>query len=261
MKYSVLVFLLLFSGVAFAQTPTEIERDLVRLYGDVEKYSSYSGSYSEEREESLYKANDAFKAGLLKATAKNPSVLRHSFPELSEQIVITTSPDGKFRAYSWDQLSGGTMHFYDVVYQYESGGRVYSSSTEGFEGDPLGFVNSIYDVDLPSGRIYLVVTTSVLSTSLRGQSVTAVKVKRGQISEDVAVFKTGSGMRGSIGFAYDFFSVVDREERPVKLFDYDSKSKILSFPVVIEDEATPQGRVTDRRIKYALQNGIFVKSK
>ena len=52
---------------------------------------------------------------------------------------------------------------------------------------------------------------------------------------------------------------IDREERPVKLFTFNETRKEFKFPIVIEDEETPQGRVTNKFITYRFNGTHFVR--
>ncbi len=67
--------------------------------------------------------------------------------------------------------------------------------------------------------------------------------------------------RHKVGFEYNFFSVVDRKERPIKLILYDKTTKTLKIPVVIEDEEFQNGRVTNKFISYKFDGTYFVKVK
>lgn len=245
----------------FAHTNEQIEAELLTLLGEVEKYSGYSGEYSEDQDAKLSEANIAFREKFLAATEQHASILRYGFPMLDKKISIATSPDGKLRVYSWDTLSGGTMHFYEKVYQFQGVEGVLSRGTFGAEGDPGGFAHNIFDIETKTGTVYLVSSTSVLSTSLRGESLAAYQIDGNSISNGVKIFKTASGITDSISFGYDFFSVADRRERPLRLFDFNPKTKSVSFPVVLEDQKTPQGRVTASKIVYRYNGAHIVRVK
>lgn len=240
-----------------AHTNEDIENELLRLLNEIDKYSSYKGEYSEGSERKLKAANDAFRKTLLTMTAQHASTLSYPFPKLNEKISIETSPDTHLRIYSWDTLTGGTMHFYDNVYQYRGAEGVYSTGTFGQAGDPGAFANSIFNIDTKTGTVYFVGSTSVLSSSLRGESLSAFQIDGNSLSNGVRIFKTQSGMTDSISFGYDFFSVAGRRERPVRLFDFDPGTGSVSFPVVIEDRETPQGRVTNSKIVYRFNGAHF----
>jgi hypothetical protein len=59
-----------------------------------------------------------------------------------------------------------------------------------------------------------------------------------------------------LGFSFDFFSVVDRAERPVKLIDYNAIEKTISIPVVWEN-----GKVTSKLIVYKFTGEYFEKKQ
>ncbi len=242
--------------VSLAQTTQKIEQELVSHISDVKKYSAYQGNYEADL---LSKANEDFKSKLLKFT-KQSSVLKHNFRELSKHIEIATSEDGKFRIYTWDTESGGTMHMFDSVFQFQgSDGKVYSKGDYWEEGDAGAFVSDIYGIDTKGGKVYLARFHSILSTSDSYQTVKLFKI-RGSSIKDAKLFKTNSGLTNLLSFEFNFFSVVDRKERPIKLFEYDPKTKTLKFPVVVEDKEFPNGRVTDKFIKYRFNGTHFVKS-
>jgi len=81
-------------------------------------------------------------------------------------------------------------------------------------------------------------------------------VENGKLNQSVKLIKTAEGINYYIGFEYDFFSVVDRPERPVKLIKYDKSKKIIYIPVVYDD-----GTVTKKFIQYKFNGKYFEKYK
>lgn len=256
-KYKFVLFVIvILTASAFGQTSETLESELVGLYGKINDNSAYTGNSDGEL---LEKSNDDFKQKILKYTKLAPT-LKHEFSELEKEISIVTSEDGKFRVYSWDRLDGGTMHFFETVYQFQgTDGKVYSSSRELEEGDSGSFVHDVFTVDSKAGKIYLVCTTSIGSTQDSFQNLRLFKIGKAELSSDVKLIKTKSGLTDSIGFGYNFFSVVDRSERPIKLILFDKKTKTFKIPVVIEDKKFPNGRVTDKFISYKFNGTYFVK--
>ena len=253
----VLFIIVLFSVSVFGQTPKTIEKELVGLYGKINENSAYTGNSDSDL---LEKANEEFKQKLLKNT-KIASTLKYKFTDLEKEVSIATSEDGKFRVYSWDRLDGGTMHFFETVYQFQGAdGKVYSKSRESEEGDSGSFVYDVFTVDAKAEKIYLVCTTSIGSTQDSYQNLRLFKVGKNDLIDDVKLIKTNSGLTDSIGFGYNFFSVVDRKERPIKLILYDRNTKTFKFPVVIEDKEFGNGRVTDKFISYKFNGTYFVKA-
>jgi hypothetical protein len=250
------LFLLAFSG--FAQTPQKIEQELVTSLKQVQKYSSYGSSFDDEK---LSRANDAFEAKLLKYT-KIPGTLSYKFPALSKLMANASSDDGKFRIYSWDTQTGGTMHEYSRIYQYQGAdGKVYSKSEESSEEDGgIGsFVTDIFTVNSKEGKIYIVCSTFVGSTQDHSQSADLFKIKDSTLIDKVKQIKTAAGLTDTLNFEYNFFSVMDRKERPIKLILFDKKTNTLKIPVVINDDKFPNGHVTNKFINYRFDGTYFVK--
>jgi hypothetical protein len=251
------IFLLAFAIPAFAQTNAQIEKELVAAITELQKYSTYGGGYDEDK---LSKAQDTFEEKLLKYT-KTASTLSYKFAALDEEINIATSDDGKFRIYSWDLQDGGTMHDYARVYQYlGADGKVYSKTdSRDEEGGGGSFVTDIFTLDTKGGKVYIVCSTFIGSTKLRFQSADLYKIDGKALDDKVNLIKTKSGLTNTLNFEYDFFSMVDRTERPIKLISFDKKTKTLKIPVVIEDKEFPDGRVTKKFITYKFNGKYFVK--
>ncbi len=248
---------LLFIASISAQTPQKIEQELVSHIENVKKYSDYRSNYDGDK---LSAENESFKSKILKYT-KQSAVLKYKFSELDKHIDIATSEDGRFRIYAWDTESGGTMHIFDSVFQFQgSDGKVYSKGDYWEEGDAGAFVSDIYGIDTKGGKVYMARFHSILSTSDSYQTVKLFKISGSSI-KDAKLFKTNSGLTNLLSFEFNFFSVVDRKERPIKLFEYDAKTKTLKFPVVVEDKEFPNGKVTDKFIKYKFNGTYFVKLK
>ncbi len=255
--YGFLFLLIALTVSVSAQTPQKIEQELIKLYAKVNDNSAYKGDNNSDL---LEKANVEFKAKILEYT-KVASTLKHKFDDLDKEITITTSEDGKFRAYSWDRLDGGTMHFFETVYQFQGkNGKVYSNSVETEEGNAGGFVYKIFDVETKLGNVYLACSYGIGSTQDRFESVGLYRIDGNNLNDKVKLFKTKSGLTNSIGFSYNFFSVLDKKKDSTDLMFYDKKTKVLKIPIVIEDKEFPNGRVTDKFISYKFNGTYFVKN-
>ena len=257
MRLSILAILfLLFTSAAFGQTPAAVEREFVGYLENISKYGSYGGAYDDEK---LAKSNADLKDKLLKY-GKRADIMKFGFPGLKDKMYVTTSKDGRLRTYSWDLETGGTMHDFSSVFQYRGkSGKIYSSAE--FEEDESAgaFYHQIFQTDTTGGPIYLGVSTFIGSTSYAGQTIKAFRINGEKLDTDVKVIRTTSGIKNSVGFAFDFFTVVDHPKRPVRLFFYNEANKSFRFPVVIEDKRTPQGRVTSKFITYRFDGKYFVK--
>jgi hypothetical protein len=248
--------LLAFSGAtAFAQTPAAIESELLGHLADIAKYGSYGGEWDDDK---VYAANDAVQEKLLRY-GNRPDVLKFPFPRLRAEMFVATSKDGKFRVYSWDKQTGGTMRDFAAVFQYNlPAGKVAVIAENDGDDDSAGsFYPEIFQLAAGNRTIYLLTSTFIGSTSMHGQSIRTVEIERDKLNLSARLIKTASGLTSSIGFGYDFFSVVDRPERPIKLFEFNERRREFRFPVVLEDEKTPQGRVTNRSIAYRFNGRHF----
>lgn len=253
--------LIIFSFLASGQTNAKIESELTSAIKEVQKYSNYGDNRDDDK---LYKAGAAFEKMLLKYT-KNSATLRYGFPKLGDLIIIATSEDGRFRTYSWDEETGGTMHDYSVVYQYQgTDGKIYSRTDKratAEDGGAGSFIYSIYEVNSGIANIYVACSTFIGSTNDHYGSAGLYKIEKNRLADNIKLFKTAKGLTDSIGFEYNFFSVVDRKERPIKLIQFDKKSQTLKIPIVIADEKDSLGRVTNRFINYQFNGTYFVKIK
>jgi hypothetical protein len=252
---------LLLSIASGAQTLQRVETELIGHLDKLDKASNYGGSADYEV---LAAENTALQKAFVKYGSR-ADVMRYGFPKLKKKIYITTSLDGKLRAYSWDTNEGGTMHDFLTVFQFKgAGGKVHTWTEpygQSMEDRGAGtFVTQIFQTKTAADTIYLVVDTFIGSTSLAGQGIHAYRITGDKLDRNAKVIRTSSGVTDSISFGYDFFSVVDHPERPVKLFFYDDAKRSFRFPIVIEDSKTPQGRVTNKFITYRFDGKYFVKA-
>ncbi|AEA44551.1 hypothetical protein [Fluviicola taffensis] len=181
--------------------------------------------------------------------------LTYSFKSLTEEnsCNVNTSKDGLFRIYSWDSQLGGTMRFFNVIYQYRTGNNIkiqlYRSNTE---DDPAWFCSDIFTVKAKKNTFYLAITNGIYSTKDMKQSIKAFELTNQGINDRVLLMKTDEGLQNSLDVYYDFFSVVDRPERPVSVIRYDSKKKIISVSTTNEKD-----EITNNYITYSFNGNYF----
>ncbi|MFL6373851.1 MAG: hypothetical protein ACJ73D_04205 [Pyrinomonadaceae bacterium] len=258
MKYTIgTAILLVLSTALFSQTPQALEQDMATYLAGMVKYGSYGGSFDDAQRSK----NEAMLREAIEKNGTRRDVLDYEFPKLQDKMYIVTSPDHHFRIYSWDSEDGGTMHDFQYVVQYrgKSGSVAIWNPVFGADDSGGGFYTDVFQTDGPEGPIYLAVSTYIGSTSLNGQTIQAFSVRGDKFVDRALLIKTAKGPTNSISFAYDFFSVVDHPERPVKLVIWNAADKSFKFPVVIEDAKTPQGRVTNKFITYRFDGKYFVK--
>ncbi|HEY2847447.1 MAG TPA: hypothetical protein VGI80_06495, partial [Pyrinomonadaceae bacterium] len=105
---------LLLTSTAYAQTPQAVENDLVAYLDNMAKYGSYGNAYDDKK----LSDNAARLREVLTKNGTRREILNYPFPKLADKMYIVTSPDKRFRIYSWDLEDGGTMHDFEYVVQY-----------------------------------------------------------------------------------------------------------------------------------------------
>src|ERR1700759_5078448 len=116
---------------SFAQSPAVVEADIVSSFKKIGYWNAYRFSHSGSADtsvnayDSVGKANKAFREKLAYYTSKYPFTLNLKFKDLEDSfLTILTSKDGSFRIYSWDNSLGGTMRYYENVFQYKTSSGV-----------------------------------------------------------------------------------------------------------------------------------------
>jgi hypothetical protein len=237
---------------AFAQTMTlkEIDKNLSEAYSKI--FPFYYGN-----QDSLEFYSSLFSSKMISNIKKYPSTLNYPFQTLKKDCEIVTSKNGLFRIYSWDTWLGGTMHDFKNIVQYKSGDKVYTKifndTTTNGEGDYIPYYSDIYSLFVNNKTYYLAIGNGMYSTKDVSQSIKIFTIENNSLNDTVKLIKTKSGITNSIDIIFDFFKVVDHEERPVRLIKYDSEKKIIFIPIVLED-----GKLTDKFILYQF-TGLYFK--
>lgn len=235
---------------AFAIDCQTLDKNLATALATAEQFSSYSGSYDEEK---LSKANEQI-IDILNKLGEDKASIDCPFTQSQEWLSVLTSPDKKFRAFSWDDNSGGTMHFYNQYLQFIDKNRHTHLQTN----DNQEFVNSLFTMTINNKPLYLLTTTGIYSTKDTAEILQLYQIQGDKLISPKLI-KTQQGAMDKLKVSYNFFSVVDRLERPIKLFKFDEKTKTIRFPVVIEDKEFDNGKVTNRFIHYQFDGKYFVK--
>ena len=242
-RYFILVFFCFISLYLFAQSPQKIEADLLK---------SFTKIVPDKQDNS--DVNDQFANKLYNYAIHNPATIGYPFAALKkEHLDINTSDDNLFRIYSWDTCTGGTMHFFESVFQYRSGTRTSAVlDTPKSEGNNVPHYNKVYTFNINGQTYYLAVYLTIGSTKDAGQGIQILTIENGKLNTEVKIIKTRTGLHSNLYYDYDFFSVVDWKVRPAIYFD--SLSKTIHIPVV-----QPDGKVTHQFIIYKFTGKYFEK--
>jgi hypothetical protein len=247
--YFPFVVILLISVKSLAQTVnfSAQEDKFVKLYAKVK-------SFARGDVDSLNLYSEKFENEFTSFIKNNPGTLNYPFKKLSDSIFsgVKTSSDGNFRIYSWDTETGGTMHFFKVMYQWKANGKVFTRMFQSEEGDPAYFCSKIFTVNINNKPYYLAVANGIYSSKESRQSITCYSIEGNKLMDTVRLFKTKAKKLNTIDVAFDFFSVVDRPERPLELITYDEKLNIIYIPVVDDKD-----QVTKKNLLYQLKGRYF----
>jgi len=250
LKRAIIIFGLVFLTInLFSQTITieQIETDLSKSYKEI-LFNSDAVDW-----DSLEIANKIFRKKIFNYTSNYPATLTHNFNSLKNDIYIVTSDDNLFRIYSWDTYRGGTMHDFEAVFQFKSNDKVYSKICyNAKESDYTPFYSQIFTVKTKDKTYYLAISNGIYSTKDAGQSIKAFAIENNSLNDTLKLFKTKTDLLNEINVYFDFFSVVDRPERPLRLIKYDTDKKIIYIPIVFEN-----GKVTDKYILYQFNGQYF----
>jgi hypothetical protein len=241
-------------GSATAQTPAAVEREILKCLNEIARSGTYSGDYDETKNE---QANERLKQTLVR-NGDRLEILQYAFPKLKNEMSVVTSRDGRLRVYSWDLQTGGTMHDYETVIQYQSkSGAVHTWTGDDTQDESAGaFTTQIFQLGSNIGPIYLANSTFIAQGNIHGQSIELIRIN-GEKLEWPKLIRTRSGLQNSIDFSYDPSSLGNRPERIVF---FDAAKQSFGFPVVVEDEEFGNGRVTNRFITYRFDGRHFVKT-
>ncbi|RTQ46849.1 hypothetical protein EJV47_20990 [Hymenobacter gummosus] len=255
----VLLLMLLLAAPSFGKSLASIEQDLLQDLKRIHYWADYENAPDHlSLPDSVERANERFRRKLLHYAATEPATLTAEFRLLrAEHLTIATAPDQQLRIYSWDTRTGGTMHFFANVYQFRRGPATVGARCLPLPAghtEPGGFYSELFAVRKGAQTYYLGLAHGIHSSRDCYQQVKVFTIEAGQLNPDARLIRTASGLKNTLGFAYDFFSVADRPERPVRLITYDAATRRLQLPVVWAG-----GKVTTGRISYQFTSTEFVK--
>ena len=198
------------------------------------------------------KLSSVFSNTFYQIIKSNPNTITYSFKKLQEEtgIYISTSLDKKIRIYSWDNNTGGSMRFFDQIIQFENKGEI-NTELKIADEDTMSFVSKIYTIEnSKKNSIYLTINNAIYSSKYVSQSIFAYEIDNKHL-KPVEIFKTKKQSLSSISCEFDFFSVVDRPERPLELITI--KNNILYIPLINEE-----GIVTNKNLYYKWNGLNFI---
>lgn len=255
MKKTLFLILSLFSVGTLAKTCEQADNEIHHSLREIYRFGTF-GENSDEYQREL-------------ATKKLVSTLKNYLSQTdslscdfskstqNDELLIISSADKKIRAFSWDNQSGGTMRDHDVIIQ--SVNKLGKLTLD--ERDGIDYIKDIFTTKLNDQPYYWLINYSIVESQNHGISAELYTInEQGLIL--VKLIKTKK-LTGVLGFTYSPLSedpaLPDGE--PARYFRYDDQTKTLSFPVVIETNDYPYGKITDKRIQYRFDGQYFVRIK
>ncbi|MGE9310772.1 hypothetical protein ACLOAU_03975 [Niabella sp. CJ426] len=254
MNWRFLVFLIFFTGMGY-QGSSQATRMAEKELHCANLYSKILGlHYSDPDSAAIY--SNKFENEFKHLITTQPATFKYPFSQLvdSNFCFIQTSPDKNLKIYSWGTWLGGTMHEFRTIYQWKHKGIVHSKMRP-VNGDIGSYCSNIYNVAIAGKCYYLVITNAIFSNKDHSQTITAYTINGNQLEDKAAIFHTNGNALSSISINFDFFSVVDRPERPLKLIAYNESKHELHIPFVDKNNQVSQRkfiyRLTEKGFEYA----------
>jgi hypothetical protein len=210
----------------------------------------------------LTKSNEEFEKLLLKVTSSNPETILYDFKDLTSfGLTIATSDDSLFRIYSWDTRSGGTMHYFENVFQFRNGKNTVSKkifkNREEDRPDPGCFYYQINDISVGDKKFYIAQGESILSTALFYYKIKTFSISGSKLMDDDRFIKTKSGYRSELGYAVDLSRVGSKDQDDNDSgysIVYDKDNKKIILPLILEN-----GKISGKKIVYQFTGKCFEK--
>jgi len=256
--YLIAVLYLLHLTTPFAQTPQTIERNLMKAFMRIDYWGQHRFDNQGKPEDSLFEANKRFSKTLYRYSTKCPLTIYFKFNKLEKKINIIRASDSLFTIYSWDSQTGGTMHFFNNVFQYKRSKRTYAIvDTPWADGDIGDLFRKIYTFKNRGKSYYLCTYMFIESTRYYGEGIRIFSVRKDTLDSNIRLIKTKSGLTSDVSYEYDLGLYDFRGNWKAKPEIYfDRHSKTINLPLI-----TSNGRMTHRYIKYKFTGQYFERFK
>ncbi len=241
---------------SLAQTLDDIKARLEVSYKRIWKFykSTEAGS-----SDSLMNENIRLKDYLLATLPKVPESLTAYFPknEFAGKMDVVTSPDKKFRQWSWNTLMGGTMPWLWQIYQYQTsdGIKVFCSEDVDINNLSNDSFDTIFSVVGISGvTYYLPVIGWMGDTRNAGRTLIAFIIKDSTLVFGVELFKTKKGFVNKIPISYSSQDEAITWDYVQKhSFRLENNGRTLLVPLI-----NKHYKMTSKHLQYDFDGEYFV---
>ena len=253
----------LISVSIFAQTPKDIEADLLESFNKVARLRPrglYDTDTTRGNIDSLSEANYQFSVKLKNYTRKFPSTINQPFHLLRDSVEDTgvstiNSADGRLRIYAWDTGMGGTQPDISNVIQYKTG-QITQSIIVGESSEvKTPYYDSICMLKRNQKTYYIAIYSAKMGLHDHITGVRIFSIENDILNDHVKLIKTSAGLHNRIELSYvDTYIYRDMSDFPEIL--YDEKTTKLKIPVVLEN-----GEANGNYITYKFTGKYFEKVK
>lgn len=247
MKPAIFIALLLSVSFARSQGMTDVEKQLIVDYRQIDYWRSHIDLPDTiDWVDSLGHADTTFHEQLTKILNKYPESLDYDFPALRDSgFVITTSNDGCFRIYAWDNESGGSMRYFDHVLQYKTNSGTRATSLTGTaEDQEIGWYLMISPFRTKKSTYYLAFSRSQISGSGRVETVSSFKIDKDSLLGPIKLFKKGNQRQDNVGLEFMSFSFPRVPALTLQTLVYDTVHHTIKVPQLDDLFGNPTGHYT-----------------
>jgi len=176
-----------------------------------------------------------------------------SFDSLAKYLKIIKSEDEKLRIFSWNNLTGGTFHQYDVFIQYKTNNdKIKTQWLDSIvDNQPEGLTEAIqfeiYDIGINGNPYYLCFGRGTRGAGHHHNTILIFSIERDSIKF----------LPDLIDKKYQFLQAPRGYDLNLK---YDKKAEVISFNEFIHNDELNYFIPTDKIVKLKLENGKFTKS-
>jgi len=251
MKPTILSILLFAAIIAVGQNPADIERQLLVPWRQMHYWGTHFSFEDStiDRLDSLEKADTLFHQELAAAINSCPACLAYDFPVLRDSgLVITTSADGKFRIYAWDNEAGGSMRYFEHVLQYRSPAGIKATMLGGSSmDDEGGWFELIHPFKTATVTYYLAFSRAIACGVCRMETVRAFRIGSNGLIGPIKLFKKGSTLNDDIHLEFRDFDRRRTSGPMLHGLKYDSLRRTIKVPSLDEMEGAPTAPYTTYR--------------
>lgn len=236
---------------AFALDSRRVDAQLSKMLDKIQSIKTDSDDY-----EKLEAANDQL-LKYLKIVSVQHAVMADPLKMADDKgLSVYTSDDKKLRCYSWDTLTGGTMHNFQCLIVFDAGNRQLKCKVlnpSGSEGDPGSAFEGVDTIKTKDGKtVYLVRDLFIGSGLIHGRTISAYVIANGKLST-YPFFQAGQKLLKKISF--EFAEYTDGTE-----FELSDDKKTLKVPLIKPAPADypGSGSATGKFLNYCFNGSRFV---